>query len=188
MQQLPGAEPVNGIMSADDAEDSGSDSASVNGIVQAPQRAGDARSAPTTVHDRARSTPAGPAAVVSAAAKDARRPSSPAARVPHSSKHGAPPPPGGSNAAKETFLNYFFGQNGPGPLAGASADRAAAIAGVVGNAGATTGVTPIGRDVSGSDPMLQAGLMAGKRTLEGNNAAFDMKSLGKHIEAVSACF
>ncbi|KAJ3558701.1 hypothetical protein NM688_g758 [Phlebia brevispora] len=27
--------------------------------------------------------------------------------------------------------------------------------------------------------------MAGKRGLEGNNAAFDMKSLGKHIEAVS---
>jgi hypothetical protein len=27
--------------------------------------------------------------------------------------------------------------------------------------------------------------MAGKRTLDGNNAAFDMKSLGKHIEAVS---
>lgn len=27
--------------------------------------------------------------------------------------------------------------------------------------------------------------MAGKRSLDGNNAAFDMKSLGKHIEAVS---
>lgn len=27
--------------------------------------------------------------------------------------------------------------------------------------------------------------MAGKRTLDGNNAAYDMRSLGKHIEAVS---
>ena len=42
---------------------------------------------------------------------------------------------------------------------------------------------PIGRDVSGSS--MQSGLMAGKRSLDGNNAAFDMKSLGKHIEAVS---
>jgi dynamin 1-like protein len=32
---------------------------------------------------------------------------------------------------------------------------------------------------------MPSGLMAGKRTLDGNNAAFDMKSLGKHIEAVS---
>lgn len=102
--------------------------------------------------------------------------------MPHSSKHGAQPP-AGANAAKETFLNYFFGQNGPGPLAGASADRAAVAA-----AAGATGVTLIGRDVSGSDPMLQAGLMAGKRSLEGNNAAFDMKSLGRHIEAVSLCF
>jgi len=28
--------------------------------------------------------------------------------------------------------------------------------------------------------------MAGKRTLDGSNAAYDMRSLGKHIEAVSA--
>jgi hypothetical protein len=28
--------------------------------------------------------------------------------------------------------------------------------------------------------------MSGKRVVENNNAAFDMKSLGKHIEAVSS--
>jgi len=31
---------------------------------------------------------------------------------------------------------------------------------------------------------MPSGLMAGKRSLDGNNAAFDMKSLGKHIEAI----
>lgn len=30
--------------------------------------------------------------------------------------------------------------------------------------------------------------MAGKRGLDGGNAAYDMKSLGKHIEAVSFIF
>lgn len=44
---------------------------------------------------------------------------------------------------------------------------------------------PVGRDVSGADSTLSTGLMAGKRGLDGNNAAYDMKSLGKHIEAVS---
>ena len=44
---------------------------------------------------------------------------------------------------------------------------------------------PIGRDISGTETSMSSGLMAGKRTLDGNNAAFDMKSLGKHIEAVS---
>jgi dynamin 1-like protein len=44
---------------------------------------------------------------------------------------------------------------------------------------------PTGRDVSSTENSGPTGLMAGKRSLDGNNAAFDMKSLGKHIEAVS---
>ena len=44
---------------------------------------------------------------------------------------------------------------------------------------------PTGRDVSNADTPGPTGLMAGKRTLDGNNAAYDMRSLGKHIEAVS---
>ena len=42
--------------------------------------------------------------------------------------------------------------------------------------------------MSGTDPALEAGLMAGKRGLDRSNAAFDMKSLGRHIEAVSVWF
>ena len=41
-------------------------------------------------------------------------------------------------------------------------------------------------NVSGADPALESGLMAGKRGGMGrSNAAYDMKSLGRHIEAVS---
>lgn len=84
-----------------------------------------------------------------------------------------------SSSARETFLNYFFGQNGPGPIAGSSLDRSHA-------AGTSeTGIVPVGRDISGADSTFSSGLMAGKRGLDGNSAAWDMKSLGKHIEAVS---
>ena len=74
-------------------------------------------------------------------------------------------------------MNYFFGQNGPGPLTGATVERA----------GAGGIVSTTGRDVAGADPALDAGLMAGKRAMERGTAAFDMKSLGRHIEAVSVC-
>lgn len=84
-----------------------------------------------------------------------------------------------SSSARETFLNYFFGQNGPGPIAGSSLDRSHAAG------SSETGIVPVGRDISGADSTLSSGLMAGKRGLDGNSAAWDMKSLGKHIEAVS---
>ncbi|GJE93832.1 Dynamin-related protein [Phanerochaete sordida] len=165
-------EPVNGNGLADEDEDS-DDARSINGI---PGRASDARSV-TSQHDRTRSTPSGPASH----AGSMRRPSSPKPSHHHSSRH-APPPPAGSAAAKESFLNYFFGQNGPGPLAGASVERAMATQGA-------TAITPIGRDISGGQPPAHSGLLAGKRSLDGpnagSNAAFDMKSLGKHIEATS---
>ncbi|KAI0315046.1 dynamin protein dnm1 [Amylostereum chailletii] len=85
------------------------------------------------------------------------------------------PPPGSSppSSARETFLNYFFGQNGPGPIGGSSLDRAAA-----GESASS------GRDLLGADTALQSGLLAGKR--DGNSAAYDMKSLGRHIEATSS--
>jgi dynamin 1-like protein len=44
-------------------------------------------------------------------------------------------------------------------------------------------IVSTGRDLSGPDSSVHSGLMAGKR--DGSSAAFDMKSLGKHIEAVS---
>ncbi|KAH9055735.1 dynamin protein dnm1 [Lactarius vividus] len=63
--------------------------------------------------------------------------------------------------ARETFLNYFFGQNGPGPVAYCVSRRACSAGTLAAGAALRSG-------------------------LDGNNAAYDMKSLGKHIEAVSA--
>jgi len=98
-------------------------------------------------------------------------------------------PPGGS--ARETFLNYFFGQNGPGPIAGSSVERAGHHGQGShghGHAIGSTEFVPVGRDVSAGDSNMTSGLMAGKRGIDGNNAAYDMKSLGRHIEAVSHYF
>ncbi|KAH9930265.1 Dynamin central region-domain-containing protein [Fomitopsis serialis] len=158
------AQSVNGPVSPDEDEDTSEETNGMNGVALR-----DGRSVSSTVHDRARTI-----ASVNDAGTSPRRTGSPKPHNQHGTvrPHSAHPAGG---AAKETFLNYFFGQNGPGPISGATAERAAS----------GTGATTIGRDVSGGDPSLHSGLMAGKRSLEGNNAAFDMKSLGKHIEAAS---
>ena len=91
---------------------------------------------------------------------------------------GSSPPPG--------FLNYFFfGQNGPGPLTGSSIERPHQIHNHGHGSSEVGHFVPVGRDVSGAEVSMSSGLMAGKRGMDGNNAAYDMKSLGRHIEAVS---
>ncbi|KAI9510555.1 dynamin protein dnm1 [Russula earlei] len=96
-------------------------------------------------------------------------------------------------STRESFLNYFFGPTGPGPIGASSAISAAAAstAGSValhlqggGSAGGTDMVAS-GRDLSGgTDVLIRSALLVGKH--DGNSAAYDMKSLGRHIEAVSA--
>ncbi|KAF8634653.1 hypothetical protein AX15_000793 [Amanita polypyramis BW_CC] len=98
---------------------------------------------------------------------------------------------GPTSSTKESFLNYFFGQNGPGPVTGSSAEQQQHRHGQMGMGVTSIGghaqsIVPVGRDVSGADSALSSGLMAGKRMVDGNSAAYDMKSLGKHIEAISA--
>jgi len=46
------------------------------------------------------------------------------------------------------------------------------------------GIQPSARDVAQSQPSV--GLLSGKLGPDGSSAAFDMKSLGKHIEAISS--
>ncbi|KDQ61820.1 hypothetical protein JAAARDRAFT_31294 [Jaapia argillacea MUCL 33604] len=180
-------EPTNGRISpADEEEDYESDrAASINGIPTSRE----GRSVSSTLHDRSR---AGTTSSTSGASKTA----SPIP-VPNQSKtvsrhhhhahprHSSPGPSsqsGGSGTAKETFLNYFFGQNGPGPMSSTSVASANASAATHGQPGAGgVGIANVGREVhSGSDTPVPGGLMAGKR-----DTAYDMKSLGKHIEAVS---
>ncbi|KAJ7089740.1 Dynamin central region-domain-containing protein [Mycena belliarum] len=182
VRQIPlrpaSTEPTNGTGSDDEAE-----SSDENGLPSGifPPR-GDSRSVSATIHDRTRtSTGSTPTLVTNQVAVPSRK--SMNQQRPHSAMaqthRGSPP------SARETFLNYFFGQNGPGPIAGSSA----------GNPGhhsrpSASGhsVVPVGRDVSGGESSntmsIASGLMSGQRNMEGNNAAYDMKSLGKHIEAI----
>jgi dynamin 1-like protein len=97
--------------------------------------------------------------------------------------HGSP------HTTRDSFLTYFFGQNGPGPIGASSAVSAASVVSAAGSGSAYgvgsggDGVPASGRDVSGgADIVLRSGLLVGKH--DGNSAAYDMKSLGKHIEAV----
>jgi dynamin 1-like protein len=158
---------TNGPTLEDDDDSSAEDAGGPNGVLH------DGRSVSSTVHDRSRSTTSStPTGIVS-------KQSSRHHNSQHSSRHSiAHSPPVESTKtspqnARETFLNYFFGQNGPGPIAGSSIERSHGPHHV-----------PIGRDMSATETSMPSGLMAGKRSLDGNNAAFDMKSLGKHIEAI----
>lgn len=141
----------------------------INGV---PSR--DGRSVSSTVHDRTRITGSAPPAKASSSKPH------PAHGPRHSSAHSQTPQPGepgtSPHSARDTFLAYLFGQNGPGPVTGSA----------VGRSHDGPAPVPTGRDVSSTENSGPTGLMAGKRTFDGNSAVFDMKSLGKHIEAVSA--
>lgn len=174
MSQPASAEPINGARSPEDDEDSAEEFAGSNGIT-----ARDSRSVSSTVHDRSRPHASAAQAMATGMGTISKQASRHRHSQPHPRPHSAHPQPGSSPpTARETFLNYFFGQNGPGPIAGSSLERSHA-------GGAEQSIVPVGRDISGAQRSMSAGLMAGKRNMDGNNAAFDMKSLGKHIEAVS---
>lgn len=86
---------------------------------------------------------------------------------PFASPYGASP---SSSTAKESFLNYFFGGSEMNP----NGDSRGGQRGLPDMRGAGQG-----RAERDDNPL------SGRRGLEGNAAAFDMKSLDKHLEAVS---
>ena len=106
--------------------------------------------------------------------------------------HLLPPtivPPGGaggaggsSHTAKETFLNYFFGgPNGVSPVDGPASQAPRSTDGRVDrNRSSKPPPSAFNRDVL---PDLGSRRRGGSKD---GVAAYDMKSLGKHIEAVSA--
>ncbi|KAF8159271.1 dynamin protein dnm1 [Crassisporium funariophilum] len=207
-QRPESTEPINGHgPSPEDDDDNFSDDVNgQNGIF--PPR--DGRSVSSTLHDRSRTTTSATAAAAMGMGTIAKRSSSKsrtqrashggtgsqqtsrpqsgfgAGAGHHASMSTGSSPPGGS--ARETFLNYFFGQNGPGPIAGSSVERAGHGHNQTHHHAQSeaTHFVPVGRDVSGAEVNMSSGLMAGKRGMDGNNAAYDMKSLGRHIEAVPA--
>ncbi|KAF8888072.1 Dynamin central region-domain-containing protein [Infundibulicybe gibba] len=185
------AEPVNGHGPSPEDDDDESSEEIPNGIF--PSR--DGRSVSSTLHDRSRTTTsaAPPPAItmgmgtVSKHRSSSKRPHSQQTHPhrPHSvTGHTQAGTSGSPPSARETFLAYFFGQNGPGPIAGSSVDRFHHAQHDMGGPGISNGIIPVGRDTSGAEASMSSGLMAGKRSMDGNNAAYDMKSLGKHIEAI----
>ncbi|KAK0466706.1 Dynamin central region-domain-containing protein [Desarmillaria tabescens] len=169
------AEPINGVASSADDEDETS-SEDTNSTTSGTHGArSDGRSVSNTIHDRSRTTPTLPTATANSSTPTLNKKTPSILRNqphrPHSVSGS-----GSSSSARETFLNYFFGQNGPGPVSGVGPQE---------RPGSNT-IVPVGRDTSGADPAISSGLMAGRRNLDGNNAAYDMKSLGKHIEAISS--
>ncbi|KAK4046160.1 Dynamin- GTPase protein [Microbotryomycetes sp. JL201] len=153
------------------------------------------RSASSTIHDRSRNGPD-----VSALRTNGVH-DSPTSSSAAPSRHGLAAPPSGfgqsyaagvgaahSNSAKESFLNYFFGGQdhlgSAGPTShhhGAAPSRMTDGTVVVGSAGRGSGFAGASMLMAGdrSDNPL-----SGRKGLEGNAAAFDMKSLDKHLEAV----
>ena len=97
------------------------------------------------------------------ASHSGQRPHSPQPGLGH---HAHQPSLSGPNSAKESFLNYFFGAN---------------------QAIGANGSSLAGPSQRNSLPELGApragNPLAGRRGLEGSAAAFDMKSLDKHLEA-----
>ena len=174
------AEPINGVavrhgVEDEEDDDEDADSVDINGTVHTTNNNNN-RSVSSTIHDR---KSASAATLIPNSNKHKQQPARPHSSLGQANAGltGSSPP-----SARETFLNYFFGQNGPGPL-GSGADRDPSSP----NARSSGGIVPVGRDISGGDNGMSSGLLAGKRSLDGGtNAALDMKSLGKHIEAVSS--
>ncbi|KIY64452.1 dynamin protein dnm1 [Cylindrobasidium torrendii FP15055 ss-10] len=152
----PSTEPIHGHVSDPDDEDSSSVDTGSSSTT------GGGRSVSNSHHDRARITAGGHSKKGRNSQSAIPTPEmSPLASVgqptrPHSAMAGT----GGT--AKETFLNYFFGDTGPGPVTEKP----------------TNGIQRTGRETQPNTGMT-SGLLAGNAT-----TAFDMKSLGKHIEAV----
>ncbi|ESK86377.1 dynamin protein dnm1 [Moniliophthora roreri MCA 2997] len=183
------AEPTaNGIISSPDdvgPDDVSDGEASDTNSIFPPR---DGRSVSNTLHDRTSrpnrastgSTLTPPVGISGSSKSSSSRHTSQPQR-PHSAM-GAPgsSPP----SARETFLNYFFGQNGPGPISGAALDKQHQQHHHSSSSSHAIGIVPTGRDLTGADAAMSSGLMSGKRNLDKTNPAYDMKSLGKHIEAI----
>ena len=141
-----------------------------------PVHAKDSRSVSSTLHDRTKA---------SSTTNLPNQTSRSSARAHHvnsqrrasSQSRGSNSGSNSSSTARETFMNYFFGQPGPSPNSAPPGGQSPAVHAMSGS------THPTGRELMQS-PAPTTGLMAGKQP-DKDSAAFDMKSLGKHIEAVS---
>ncbi|KAF8585404.1 hypothetical protein K439DRAFT_1632645 [Ramaria rubella] len=159
-QRPTSTEPVEG--SEDENEDQASnDRQTPNGVALR-----DGRSVSSTLHDRARAAPS--------PAVNAAPPQKPHSRHQPQHQHGhhenSPSPSSSQHSARDSFMSYFFGQSGP--PTGPHPSHSGGTIQHNGRQSVELGGNPIDK-------------MQGLRTsLDGNNPAYDMKSLEKHIEAI----
>lgn len=153
---------MNGEGSGEDGEDEpNTDRQTPNGVVVR-----DGRSVSSTLHDRNR-TPSGAGINPASSSKSSGR---------HQHTHHTNSPLGSSpQTARDSFMSYFFGQSGaPGPSTA--------------HAGHTsqTSVSTMGRAFAEAGGNAVDNMHGLRNSLDGSNPAYDMKSLEKHIEAVSS--
>lgn len=176
------SEPVNGLLSPDDEEDDYTESTAVSST----------RSVSSTIHERSTKVSSS-APNSSMSTSDKQRQSRSTHHHHHhqnnDSRRSSSTTPGAtasnSGTAKDTFLNYFFGGADNGPTVNGHL-AAGPVASVGLSAAMSTGSTPTARDTS--ETPAPTGLLASKVSGDSHSAAYDMKSLGKHIEAVSISF
>ncbi|KAG8949978.1 Dynamin- GTPase protein [Tulasnella sp. 424] len=170
---------------ADDDEDETSSAGTPSG----PHNIrGEPRSVSSTVHDRLRAVnatspaPNGIAVPGTSTPQPHHHASQKNRTSSHSTAQAGTSPHG---TAKDSFMTYFFGggQGGPGALAQGGSSHSSPTTAFASRAGRDS----IGKEFSIQEngresPTIAA--MAAKAGAEPGNAAFDMKSLGKHIEAI----
>ncbi|KAG8959552.1 Dynamin- GTPase protein [Tulasnella sp. 408] len=173
---------------ADDDEDETSSAGAPNGphII----RGGEPRSVSSTVHDRLKaSNAANPSpngiAVPGTSTPPSHHHSSHKLRTASHSTAQAGTSPHGT--ARDSFMTYFFGgsQGGANALPQAGPSNSSPTAAFASRAGRDSIGKEFGIQENGRESPTIA-TMAAKAGAEPGNAAFDMKSLGKHIEAISS--
>ncbi|KAG8919114.1 Dynamin- GTPase protein [Tulasnella sp. 418] len=172
--KAPITEVPNGALANLDDDD---DDASSTGGTTPGQ--GGARSVSSTIHDRVRASSSKVNGTASASSTPPPHLHHHSSRHRHGTASAGPGLEGASTTnPKENFFNAFFGTFSSSVISGS-----------------TAGTSPVGakgRDLVGKDFVTSTdgqdsstGLPSSSRISEGSNAALDMKSLSKHIEAIS---
>ncbi|KAG9019102.1 Dynamin- GTPase protein [Tulasnella sp. 427] len=170
---------------ADDEDDETSSAGTPSGIQAART---EPRSVSSTIHDRLRApssnglAPNGIAVPGTSTPPQHHHASHKHRTSSHSTAQAGTSPHG---TARDSFMTYFFGggQGGPATLPQAGPSHSSPTTAFASRAGRDSIGKEFGMHETGREsPTIAA--MAAKAGAEPSNAAFDMKSLGKHIEAI----
>lgn len=172
---------------ADDDEDETSSTGAPNGSHSAR---GEPRSVSSTIHDRLKAsnatnaTPNGIAVPGTSTPPSHHHPSHKLRTSSHSTAQAGTSPHG---TARDSFMTYFFGGSQGGALSQAGPSNSSPTTAFASRAGRDSIGKEFGIQENGRESPTVAA-MAAKAGAEPGNPAFDMKSLGKHIEAIPSSY